>query len=672
MKPAVHHLHFFLFLPFFPLVFFPFVFLLGCESPRLTSQRCTTASDCQEGLVCLDGTCTFCRSDNDCVLPMRCGAAQAGYCDCADVDGDGTTCDDCNDNDPTIFPGGAEVCDGKDNDCDGLIDEEVVTRYFADQDLDGFGSPSLYLDLCKAPPGFVTSGTDCNDADPTAHPGAIEVCDGRDNDCNGLLDEEVKRTYYRDADGDGFGDQRNTLASCLVPAAGYVETFGDCDDTRADVNPSAEETCNARDDDCDGVVDGLSRACDNLCGAGVEQCDRGGWVGCTAPVTTTIAVPTTLTGARASYDCLMVTANGRLTVGPEMALEIRHWLKVEKTGVLELGPRASITAAEDLLFVEQATLLASEATFTAGRSIQVDQGATWFAQATKSTPYSGGGSAACASATQAGVSGAGGGARGGAGGQGGTCGSSVTQPRPGVGGPGAVNGANGASCPADATSPGGAPSGGAGGAPLAGGGGGANGGPGGAGADGLYQGIVFDGGPGGLAEDSVGLPLYGGGGGGSAGTAQVSYLPEACLGRGGAGGGIVRVRAPRFVNKGLLYADGEPSPSTAGVYANGGGGGGGAGGTWLFLVDSFENLGSISAAGANGGAGSCIVLGSRCGGGGGGGGGRVVVAAPDGGAPVSSLLGNIFVGGGSGGAGAGAGSTPGSPGQAGSAPIGSR
>lgn len=640
MRPPVHH----------ALISLT-AFTLACESPRLSATHCAAAAECPEGLVCLDGECSYCRSDTDCVVPTRCGAIRAGYCGCPDVDGDGHTCDDCNDNDPTVFPSASEVCDGKDNDCNGSIDEGVLTRSFADQDLDGFGSPSLHLDLCKAPPGFVTSGTDCNDADPTAHPGAIEVCDGRDNDCDALLDEDVKRTYYRDADGDGFGDPRNTLTSCLVPAAGYVEAIGDCDDTRADVSPSAEETCDGRDNDCDGVVDGLSRACDNLCGSGMERCERGGWSGCTAPVTTTIAVATTLTGARASYDCLTITTNGRLTVAPETELEVRHWLRVEKTGLLELGPRAKVTAAEDILFVDQATMFASDATLVGGSSIQVDQGAMWFAQASKATPYSGGGSAACASATQAGVSGAGGGARGGAGGQGGTCGSSITQPRPGVGGPGAVNGANGASCPADATTPGGAPSGGAGGAPLAGGGGGANGGRGGAGAAGMYQGVVFDGGAGGEAEDASGVPTFGGGGGGASGAAQVTLVGEACQGRGGSGGGIVRVLTPRFVNRGLLFADGEPGASPAGLYANAGGGGAGAGGTWLFQVDAFENLGSISAVGGAGGAGNCGGVVARCGGGGGGGGGRIHVGPRDGGHPSPLTLGNVFVGGGQGGSG---------------------
>ena len=94
---------------------------------------------------------------------------------------------------------------------------------------------------------------DCDDEDHTVFPGAYEVCDGKDNDCDGEIDEGTtgELTFYRDQDEDGWGDAEDTLVSC-DPPFGYVELEGDCDDRDADVNPDAPEVFNGRDDDCDG------------------------------------------------------------------------------------------------------------------------------------------------------------------------------------------------------------------------------------------------------------------------------------------------------------------------------------------------------------------------------------------------------------------------------------
>lgn len=629
-------------------------------------ESCQTTADCLQGLVCLGSRCGECRQDAECPGLAKCGLVQAGRCGCYDADGDGASCDDCDDADPARFPGANEVCDSRDNDCDGEIDEGAVTTWFVDADGDGYGNGGLSITRCQAPANFVARGGDCNDNDPTTFPGRAEVCDARDNNCDGAIDEGVKSTFYRDADGDGFGDARNSASVCQIPASGFVAVTGDCDDSRADANPQAMETCNNRDDDCDGVVDGLTRACNNACGDGMETCTRGVWGGCTAPPIITVTSVLNVSSASATFDCLSVAAGARLVVSPDTTLETRNWLRVEPTGTLDLGPRAVLSARGDITFNDRSVLLATDGTVRAAGAVVLNQDAKWFAQAGEASPYSSGGSAACAlGANGQPVGGAGGGARGGTGGRGSSCDALISQPRAGAGGPLASAGAPGCGCNCTAPAAGGVPSGGGGAASFAGGGGGANGGAGGRGGGGLLGTQVLDGGANGLPEGMAGqLPLFGGGAGGSSGAYEVEYPPQACQGSGGMGGGIVRVEANSFVSTGVLSANGTDGEGRAGFFAHGGGGGAGAGGSWVFRVGRFENRGSISAVGGRGGesASKAFVPVRNAGGGGGGGGGRFHLEGLDGGSAHVVQLGNVFVGGGAGGTGLGGNGEPGAAG----------
>ena len=172
-----------------------------------------------------------------------------------DGDGDGfSATEDCNDQDAATFPEAVERCDGLDNDCDGAVDEDVQGAFFADADGDGFGDPDAPIASCTPPAGAVPSGTDCNDNDPTAFPAADELCDGVDNNCDGVADEGTRTTAYTDADADGFGDPSTAVSVCGL-AADQVERAGDCDDATATSNPDADELCDEQDNDCDGVVD---------------------------------------------------------------------------------------------------------------------------------------------------------------------------------------------------------------------------------------------------------------------------------------------------------------------------------------------------------------------------------------------------------------------------------
>lgn len=159
---------------------------------------------------------------------------------------------DCNDNDATIYPNAPELCDGKDNDCNGQVDEGIT--YYKDVDADGYGNITKPKISCSQPAGYVNNSLDCKDNDATIHPGAPEVCDGKDNDCNGAIDDGVTITYYRDADGDGYGNISRTRAACTQPA-GYVSNSTDCNDNNSNINPGKTEICgNNIDDNCNGEV----------------------------------------------------------------------------------------------------------------------------------------------------------------------------------------------------------------------------------------------------------------------------------------------------------------------------------------------------------------------------------------------------------------------------------
>ncbi len=169
-----------------------------------------------------------------------------------------TNNDDCDDANNTIHPNAEETCNNEDDDCDGEIDEGVGTNtFFLDSDGDGYGDASTFITACFDPPdGYVSNKFDCDDTNPDIHPGAQETCNELDDDCDGKVDEGVGETYYRDADGDGFGTSDDTIQACSMPT-GYVSDQTDCDDTRADVNPDAPEVCDDADtdEDCDGKPD---------------------------------------------------------------------------------------------------------------------------------------------------------------------------------------------------------------------------------------------------------------------------------------------------------------------------------------------------------------------------------------------------------------------------------
>ncbi|PKN56669.1 MAG: hypothetical protein CVU56_14935 [Deltaproteobacteria bacterium HGW-Deltaproteobacteria-14] len=169
---------------------------------------------------------------------------------------------DCDDAAPSVHPGALEACNGVDDDCDNQTDEVGATGcdpYLRDTDGDTWGVAGDTLCLC-APAGVYTAaqGGDCDDLEGAIHPARPEVCDGLDNDCNGVADDpgiEGCVVRYRDADGDGHGKDGDS--QCLCGPLGTLTALhgGDCDDLLGTVNPDAPERCNHVDDDCDGQTD---------------------------------------------------------------------------------------------------------------------------------------------------------------------------------------------------------------------------------------------------------------------------------------------------------------------------------------------------------------------------------------------------------------------------------
>ncbi len=251
---------------------------------------CSADEACPSGLTCDDGVCCSPGGAPACpTLPVdgRCPSGDEPATLFRDRDGDGagdpgtrravcgrpvkekwvSTGDDCNDGDVAIGPRATERCNAEDDDCDGEVDEGTTgrTTWFQDDDGDGFGRdcPACQRLACAQPKGFADRAGDCDDADGGAHPGALERCNGADENCNGLPDDPP----FADVESPGFdgglvlpcdtgrpGVCQAGGVQCVYAVAGSgVGGFSPTCVPRR--NPQSERCGDGVDDDCSGLAD---------------------------------------------------------------------------------------------------------------------------------------------------------------------------------------------------------------------------------------------------------------------------------------------------------------------------------------------------------------------------------------------------------------------------------
>lgn len=274
---------------------------LQSERPR----ACDEQHACGAGQVCISGACrespcgsrtpTVAYVDMDRDGYAAVGAAPRVFCDGVPF-GYATRLGDCDDNNPEVHPGAPELCNGRDDDCDGRVEEGTETKtWFLDADGDGFGRHGAGVKACDPPRQHVEISGDCDDERADVHPGAVELCNGVDDNCDGAVDEPFKQgaqalgtecvaictgtyacnaaqtgtvcvappatSYYPDEDGDGEGQKDSEPVAAVCPGQAPPPLMAantlDCDDHDSATNTQGMEVCDGLDNDCDGEVDEL-------------------------------------------------------------------------------------------------------------------------------------------------------------------------------------------------------------------------------------------------------------------------------------------------------------------------------------------------------------------------------------------------------------------------------
>ena len=298
------------------LVLFSVFLWMSCTVPRtgLGAFSKTDASVDTDSCISVEERCDG--VDNDCdtridegELVQRCGGES--FCGQRCIDGEfAETCENTRD------PSAEESCNGDDDDCDGSVDEgcpcengatkdcgpcvadgtqtcsgggwgECVgatppTTFYRDRDEDGYGNLLESRSVCDEEPGWVRDNTDCFDDCSLCFPGGTEICDNLNNDCDANVDEGLPlETWYRDRDGDGYGDEDESQEACSPPSVGeWVTDNTDCDDECPLCHPDYPiEICDdGVDNDCNEQIDEGGCKCD------YAEIDSGTYLVCTPAI----------------------------------------------------------------------------------------------------------------------------------------------------------------------------------------------------------------------------------------------------------------------------------------------------------------------------------------------------------------------------------------------------
>lgn len=262
----------------------------GCETPDMFVENNEDCDD-TDSQVYPEATERCDEKDNDCDgeidedIPVvwfldadgdGFGSNDHQTAECNPVEGYLADSGDCNDLNPDVSPEAQEICDDIDNDCDALTDDaddsldlSTIHLWYLDADGDGFGSETVVSASCTSQNNGVLDNTDCDDSMGEIYPGSEELCDGLDNDCDTLVDDDDPDvvdalTWYADSDSDGYGDDNTATVACLGPSQ-FISIGGDCLDSDADINPSSRETCDGVDEDCDGSIDNGTLGTESTC-----------------------------------------------------------------------------------------------------------------------------------------------------------------------------------------------------------------------------------------------------------------------------------------------------------------------------------------------------------------------------------------------------------------------
>lgn len=168
--------------------------------------------------------------------------------------------DDCDDGTASVHPGATDPCgDEVDQDCNGSDGSDLSIRlWYPDTDGDTYGDVAgPARAACRAEPGMSEDASDCDDLDPSVHPGAVETCNAVDDDCDTTIDELEPMTWYADEDGDGIGAASGGVVAACPPAGSWVGVVGDCDDQ----DPERAADCAAAPNGSASAADGGGCGC---------------------------------------------------------------------------------------------------------------------------------------------------------------------------------------------------------------------------------------------------------------------------------------------------------------------------------------------------------------------------------------------------------------------------